>query len=137
MFSLSAELHTDLALLYMLSFFKVFWVLHRLGMGANRCNHKHTSHMTQPTAWRYLEKDIGGRMGRAVERQEQCRMKAGGEKRRWRRKNRGGGGGGEKKVWDGIVRKKIYKYGFKPAKCLWQDAALSPRHSSLSDRESN
>lgn len=67
--------------------------------------------MTQLTPWRYLEKGKD-RMGRAAERQERRRMKA-------------GGGGGEeerrkRKVRDGIVRKKIYKYGFKPAKCLWQ-----------------
>lgn len=50
------------------------------------------------------------------------------------------GGGGCKKegIRDRVVRKKMYKYRFKPAKCLWQDAAApSPRHSSLSDRESN
>lgn len=56
-----------------------------MSAAANCCNHKHTSHMTQPTPWRYLEKGKD-RMGRAAERQERRRMKAGD----------GGGGRGEK-----------------------------------------
>lgn len=62
-----------------------------MGMGANCCNHKHTSHMMQLTPWRYLEKGRG-RMERAAERQEQCTMNAGGKKRKrrrwWRRRER-------------------------------------------------
>lgn len=80
-----------------------------MGMGANCCNHKHTSHMMQLTPWRYLEKSRG-RMERASERQEQCTMNAGGKKGGG---GGGGGGGGREKVWHGIVRKEIYKCGFK------------------------
>lgn len=44
---------------------------------------------------------------------------------------------GVEKVQGRIVRRKIYKYGFTPAKCLWHDTDQSARHSSLSDGESN
>lgn len=44
------------------------------------------------------------------------------------------------KVYKGwcCIREKMYKYGFNPAKCLWQEAAApSLQDCSLSDRESN
>lgn len=63
----------------------------QMSTSANCCNHKHTSHMTQLTPRRYLEKGRG-RMERATERQEQCTMSAGGRKRRrrWRREEKKG-----------------------------------------------
>lgn len=100
-----------------------------MSKAANFCNHKRTSHMTQLTPWRYLEKATH-RMGRVTERQEKHRMKVGRGEEEEEEEKEG--------IQDRVVRKKIYKYGLKPAKCLWQDvAAPSPRHSSLSDRESN
>lgn len=68
-----------------------------MSKAANFCNHKRTSHMTQLTPWRYLEKATH-RMGRVTERQEQHRMKVG--------RGEGGGGGGRKGRYTGQGCKK-------------------------------
>lgn len=114
----AAELRADLMSLYTHCAFQgILDSSSWMSTVANFCNHKRTSHMMQLTPWRYLEK------GR-------CRMERGKE----------GGGWRKRKVYKGrcCLREKMYKYGFNPAKCLWQEAAApSLQDCSLSDRESN